>query len=416
MRKDAIRVSYQAARCRSRLRFGENQTVTTRRVPHSAAAALAAALLAGCAGGAPSQPAARPASPGPSAPAAGGGVRLVEVARFSSPVAMATRQGDPALYVVEQVGHVRRVVDGRLDAQPALDITRLVRSGGEQGLLGIAFPADGRHVYLDYTDSNGDTRIVEYAMSGTGIDAGSRRELLFIKQPYANHNGGQLAFGRDGDLYIGMGDGGSAGDPLENGQSLQSLLGKILRISPAAAGGRPYGIPSDNPFVSRQGARPEIWAYGLRNPWRFSFDPATGDLWIADVGQNAWEEIDRQPGGSAGGRNYGWNRLEGTHPYKGSAPPGAVPPVIEYGHDGGACTVIGGSVYRGSAVPSLQGSYVYGDYCAGWIAAAPVRSGSVGESRRLEVSVPNLSSFGVDQAGELYAMSTNGPLYRFAGG
>jgi glucose/arabinose dehydrogenase len=373
----------------------------------SAAGTVAVLLLGACGLGTGSAP-----SPQPPAPA---GIRLVQVARLSSPVAMATRPGDASLYVLEQAGRVRRIRDGRLDAQPVLDIARLVRSGGEQGLLGIAFPRDGRHVYLDYTDTNGDTRIVEYAMGDAAADASSRRELLFIHQPYANHNGGQLGFGPDGDLYIGMGDGGSAGDPQDNAQSLRSLLGKILRIAPAAADGRPYGIPAGNPFAGRTDARPEIWSYGLRNPWRFSFDPSTGDLWIADVGQGRWEEIDSAPAGR-GGQDYGWNRLEGNHPYRGTAPANAVPPVIEYSHDGGACTVIGGYVYRGAAIASLVGSYVYGDYCAGWIAAAPLHGTAAGPSQRLVVELPNLSSFGVDQAGELYAMSTDGPLYRFAAG
>jgi glucose/arabinose dehydrogenase len=373
---------------------------------------LAAALVGACGTGSSSGT----SSGSNSSPAAGlnGGVRLQEVARLSNPVAMAVRAGDSSLYVVEQGGRVRRIRDGKLDAQPVLDVTKLVKSGGEQGLLGIAFPADGKHMYLDYTDTSGDTRIAEYAMTDSGVDAGSRRELLFIKQPYANHNGGQLAFGRDGDLYIGMGDGGSGGDPMGNGQSLRSLLGKILRIAPAAEGGRPYGIPSDNPFAGRSDARPEIWAYGLRNPWRFSFDPQTGDLWIADVGQNEWEEVDRQPGGSKGGQNFGWNRLEGSHPYNnGTGPSGAVGPFLEYNHDDGACTVIGGYVYRGSAIPALRGMYVYGDYCAGWIAAAPAREGGGAQATRLGVKLANLSSFGVDGAGELYAMSTDGPLYRF---
>lgn len=389
--------------------------VTRARTVRAGAGLLTVLLLGGCGLGGGAGTGSGGSAP-PRVATGSGGLRIQEVARLSSPVAMATRAGDAALYVAEQAGRVRRIRDGRLDSQPALDITRLVRSGGEQGLLGIAFPADGRHMYLDYTDINGDTRIVEYAMGEGGVDASSRRELLFIDQPYANHNGGQLAFGGDGDLYIGMGDGGSAGDPYDNGQSLQSLLGKILRISPVPGGGRPYSIPDDNPFAGRPNARPEIWSYGLRNPWRFSFDASTGDLWIADVGQYAWEEIDRQPGGSRGGQNYGWNRLEGTHPYKGAAPAGSVPPVLEYSHDDGSCTVIGGYVYRGSAVLALQGAYVYGDYCAGWIAAVSLRNGAVGQPSRLPFRVPNLSSFGLDQAGELYVMSTDGPLYRFVAG
>jgi glucose/arabinose dehydrogenase len=214
-------------------------------------------------------------------------------------------------------------------------------------------------------------------------------------------------------LYIAFGDGGGGGDPQGNGQSLDTLLGKILRIDPRASGGRPYRVPSGNPFANRDGARPEIWDYGLRNPWRFSFDPATGDLWIGDVGQNAWEEVDHEPARS-GGRNYGWNRREGLHAFDGDRPDGAVDPVIEYGREGGACTVIGGFVYWGRRIPGLRGTYLYGDYCAGWVRAARVRGGRVAEQRDLGLSVPNLSSFGADPAGELYAMTLSGPVYRLA--
>jgi len=340
-------------------------------------------------------------------------VRLVEVAVLDQPVAMAVRPGERTLYVVEQIGRVRAVRDGRLDPTPVVDISEQVQAGGEQGLLGLAFSPDGRYLYLHFTDRAGDHQVAELAMRGRRADPGSQRSLLRIDDPYGNHNGGQLAFGPDRRLYLGFGDGGGGGDPLGNGQSLRSLLGKILRIDPRPAGGRPYRVPSDNPFVGRAGARPEIWAYGLRNPWRFSFDPATGDLWIGDVGQNAWEEVNREPAG-AGGRNYGWNRREGTHAYAGERPPGAVDPVIEYGRSGGACTVIGGFVYRGVRIGGLRGAYLYGDYCAGWIRAARVRAGRVAERRDLGLDVPSLSSFGVDADGELYAMSLAGPLYRIA--
>jgi glucose/arabinose dehydrogenase len=342
-------------------------------------------------------------------------VRLDEVARLSSPVGMTTRRGDSALYLIEQGGRVRALRNGALDPTPVLDIGSLIVSGGEQGLLGIAFSPDGRYLYLDYTDVNGDTHVAEWTMRGNRPDPGSRRNLLTVDQPFANHNGGQLAFGADGQLYIALGDGGSAGDPNGNGQSLNALLGKILRISPRPSGGRPYGIPRDNPFVGRSGARPEIWDYGLRNPWRFSFDPVTRDLWIADVGQGDWEEIDHEPAGQ-GGRNYGWNRLEGSHRFSGDPPSGAVGPVIEYSHQEGGCTVIGGSVYRGRAIPDLAGAYLYGDYCAGWIRAAPVRGADVGGSRDLGINVRSLTSLGVDQRGELYALSQAGPVYRIVRG
>jgi glucose/arabinose dehydrogenase len=341
-------------------------------------------------------------------------VRLVTVATLEQPVAMAVRPGDQALYLVEQVGRVRAVRGGRLDPTPVVDIADQVTSGGEQGLLGLAFSPDGGYLYLHYTDANGDHQIAELAMRGRRADPGSQRSVLHIEDPYGNHNGGQLAFGPDRRLYIAFGDGGGGGDPEGNGQSLDSLLGKILRIDPRPAGGRPYRVPDDNPFLGDNGARPEIWDYGLRNPWRFSFDPATGDLWIGDVGQNAWEEINHEPA-SSGGRNYGWNRREGRHAFDGGErPEGAVDPVIEYGRDGGACTVIGGYVYRGQRIRGLRGAYLYGDYCAGWVRAARVPGGRVAEDRDLGLDVPGLSSFGVDPAGELYALSLGGEVYRIA--
>jgi glucose/arabinose dehydrogenase len=343
-------------------------------------------------------------------------VRLVRVAMLEQPVAMAVRPGERTLYLVEQVGRVRAVRGGRLDPTPVVDISAQVTAGGEQGLLGLAFSPDGRYLYLHYTDRAGDHQISELTMRGRRADPGSQRSVLRIDDPFGNHNGGQLAFGPDRRLYIGFGDGGGGGDPQGNGQSLGSLLGKILRIDPRPAGDRPYRIPADNPFVDRDGARPEIWDYGLRNPWRFSFDPATGDLWIGDVGQNAWEEVDREPAGS-GGRNYGWNRREGRHAYAGGErPAGAIDPLIEYGRAGGACTVIGGSVYRGQRVRGLRGAYLYGDYCAGWVKAARVRAGKVAEERDLGLDVPGLSSFGVDTDGELYALSLGGAVYRIAPG
>ena len=340
-------------------------------------------------------------------------VRLVRVAELQQPVAMAARPGDQAVYVAEQTGAVRALRDGKVDPTPVVDISAQVTAGGEQGLLGLAFSPDGRFLYLDFTDTAGDSRVVELTMRGRQADPGSLRLLLRVDDPFANHNGGQLAFGPDRLLYIAFGDGGGGGDPLGSGQSLDTLLGKILRIDPRPAGGRPYRVPADNPFVGRGGARPEIWSYGLRNPWRFSFDPATGDMWIGDVGQNAWEEVDHEPAGS-GGRNYGWNRREGRHDFEGERPAGAVEPVIEYGREGGACTVIGGSVYWGRRIPGLRGAYLYGDYCAGWVKAARVRGGRVAEQRDLGLSVPGLTSFGVDPAGELYAMSLSGPVYRLA--
>jgi glucose/arabinose dehydrogenase len=340
-------------------------------------------------------------------------VRLVPVAELEQPVAMATRPGERTLYVAEQVGRVRAIRGGRLDPDPVVDISGKVTAGGEQGLLGLAFAPDGRYLYLAYTDGNGDHQISELTMGGQRADPGSERSILNFEDPFGNHNGGQLAFGPDDHLYIAFGDGGGGGDPLGSGQSLGTLFGKILRVDPRPAGGRAYGVPPDNPFVDRDGARPEIWAYGLRNPWRFSFDAATGDLWIGDVGQNAYEEIDFEPTGS-GGRNYGWNRREGRHPFNGGGrPDGAVDPVIEYGRDDG-CTVIGGFVYRGRRIGGLRGAYLYGDYCSGWVRAARTRDGKVLEQRDLGLEVPSLSSFGTDAAGELYALSLAGGVYRLA--
>jgi glucose/arabinose dehydrogenase len=406
--------------------------------PRGAAAALLALglLLAACSGGDGDQQAAptttTPTTTAPPTTEGGAGstttfgaaassaqfrrarVRLVQVAELQQPVAMAVRPGDRAVYVAEQTGAVRALRAGKVDPTPVVDISDQVTAGGEQGLLGLAFSPDGRFLYLNFTDTDGDSRVVELTMRGGRADPGSLRLLLRVEDPFANHNGGQLAFGPDRLLYIAFGDGGGGGDPEGNGQSLGTLLGKILRIDPRPAGGRPYRVPSGNPFVGRGGgARPEIWAYGLRNPWRFSFDPASGDLWIGDVGQNAWEEVDREPARS-GGRNYGWNRREGLHAFEGERPAGAVDPVIEYGREGGACTVIGGSVYWGRRIPGLRGAYLYGDYCAGWVRAARVRGGRVAEQRDLGLSVPNLTSFGVDPAGELYAMSLAGPVYRLA--
>jgi glucose/arabinose dehydrogenase len=342
-------------------------------------------------------------------------VRLVRVAQLQQPVAMAVRPGErTTLYLAEQVGRVRAVRDGQLDPTPVVDLSAKVTAGGEQGLLGLAFSPDGRFLYVAYTDRDGNHQVSELTMRGQRADPASERSLLHFDDPFPNHNGGQLAFGPDKRLYIAFGDGGSGGDPFGNGQSLGTLFGKILRIDPRPAGGRPYQIPDGNPFAGRDGARPEIWDYGLRNPWRFSFDAATGDLWIGDVGQNAYEEVDHEPAGT-GGRNYGWNRREGLHAYGGGErPDGAVDPVIEYAHSGGGCTVIGGFVYRGQKIKGLRGAYLYGDYCAGWVRAARVAGGKVAEQRDLGLNVPSLSSFGADAAGELYALALGGDVYRIA--
>ncbi|MFG1706775.1 PQQ-dependent sugar dehydrogenase [Nonomuraea sp. M3C6] len=377
---------------------------------------LLLALLAACSAPAPSAPsptktgmegekAASPAQTPQTQPAERGELRFTEIARLAQPVAFAVRKGDDRLYVAEQTGRLRTS-----DGDTVIDLSGEVSGGNEQGLLGVAFHPSGRWVYLDWTDAQGDTHVTEWAFDGD--QATGRRDVLTQDQPYANHNGGQLAFGPDGYLYIALGDGGSAGDPEGNGQNLGTLLGKILRIDPR--GGRPYKVPDDNPFVGKEGAKGEIWAYGLRNPWRFGFDRDTGDLWIGDVGQNAWEEVDYQPAGSEGGENYGWNVREGKERYRGAKGREMVDPVIAYPlNEGGNCSVIAGFVYRGKKIPWLQGQFMYGDFCAGWI-----KAGSVDElESAAEVGkVDQLSSFGEGHDGELYALSLQGPLYRIESG
>jgi glucose/arabinose dehydrogenase len=354
--------------------------------------------------------------PSPTGTLRDGEPRLESVAKLSEPVFLTSPPGDPDLYVVEQGGTVRVVSGGRLRDEPFLDISKDVKSGGEQGLLSIAFSpryAEDRLLYAYYTDDDGDSRVVELRAEGDQVDPGSRRELMKIGQPYANHNGGLLLFDRAGMLLIGLGDGGAGGDPDNRGQDLGDPLGKILRIDPQPDGDRPYGIPRDNPFVGKDGVRPEIWAYGLRNPWRFSFDRA-GTLYLGDVGQGDLEEIDVVPAAVAAGANYGWSVFEGDRRFKQTEPaPGGklVSPALTYGHDNGRCSVTGGHVYTGT-VKVLRGSYVYGDYCSGEIWAAPVGEGGLGEPRKLGISAASLSSFGVDSAGELYVVSRDGEVFR----
>jgi uncharacterized protein (TIGR03437 family) len=327
--------------------------------------------------------------------------------------------GSGRLFLVQQDGIVRILRDGALAPQPFLDITGKTRAGGERGLLGLAFPpgfAQVRRFYVNYTDLNGDTVIAQYRVSANpdAADAASEIVLLRIPQPFANHNGGQMRFGPDGYLYIGMGDGGSGGDPLNNGQSLGTLLGKLLRLDVESDPGS-VRIPPDNPFANTAGARAEIWAYGLRNPWRFSFDRATGDLWIADVGQSAYEEVDFQPALSHGGENYGWNRMEGAHCFAaGCSMQDLALPVAEYSHAEG-CSVTGGFVYRGRASPGLRGKFLYGDYCSGRIWGVE-RQGTQWVNRLLLSSGFLISTFGEDEAGEIYvANAADGSIHRITG-
>jgi glucose/arabinose dehydrogenase len=324
---------------------------------------------------------------------------------------LVTHAGDGSgrIFVVQQRGLIRIIKDGQVLPEPFLDLTALVTQGGnEQGLLGLAFApdyAESGQFYVDYTNVNGDTRVVRYTVSAQDADQAdpeSAQELLAVDQPFANHNGGNLAFGPDGFLYVGLGDGGSQGDPNGNGQNKNALLGKILRLD-VAGGGKTYAVPPSNPFVGQAGARGEVWAYGFRNPWRFTFDRATGDLYIGDVGQNTYEEIDYQPAASQGGENYGWNFKEGLHPYRGNPPAGAqlVDPVAEYSHAVGGCSVTGGYVYRGPSLPELAGTYFYGDYCSGLIWTL-TKAGGEWQSAQFADSGFTISSFGEDEAGELY--------------
>jgi glucose/arabinose dehydrogenase len=296
---------------------------------------------------------------------------------------------------------------------PIVDIVDEVVTNSEQGLLDIEFSPDGGTLYLSYNvPPDGDTRIAAWTMAGDAVDPGSRRELLAVDQPFPNHKGGDIEIGPDGYLYIGLGDGGAGGDPLGNGQNTTALLGKILRIDPGApAAGRPYGIPEGNPFADGRGGAPEVWAYGLRNPWRFTFDPRNDDLWIADVGQGRWEEITVLPP-SAAGANLGWDLMEGTHGFEGgSNPDGGVLPVFEYDH-GEGCSITGGVVYRGTGVPGLAGAYLFTDYCEGTIRAVRVADGALADERVFGAEGTGLVSFGEDEAGEVYVLSLNGPIYR----
>ena len=331
--------------------------------------------------------------------------------------------GSGRMLVVQQGGLVRILRDGALDETPFLDVSGQISTGSEQGLLGLAphpgFAENGTF-FIDYTDTDGNTRVERWTTDSADADRAdpaSAQPVLFQEQPYPNHNGGLLLFGPDGYLYVGLGDGGSGGDPLGHGQNPETLLGSILRIDvDNLAEGQGYGIPDDNPFVDQAGAAPEIWAYGLRNPWRFSFDRETGDLLIGDVGQGEVEEVDFQPAG-AGGLNFGWNLKEGPECYASDTCDDSdlVDPFFWYTHDEGGCSVTGGYVYRGEAVPELSGVYLTGDYCSGqlwgvgrdaegaWQASEPIETGY------------RISSFAEDASGEVYLIDHSGAIYRIVG-
>lgn len=324
--------------------------------------------------------------------------------------------------MVEQAGRIRILENGAVLPSPFLDIASRLACCGEQGLLSVAFPpgfVPKGYFYVNYTRaSDGATVVARYRVlpgNANVADPASEEIVLTVSQPFANHNGGQLAFGPDNNLYIGMGDGGGGGDPQGNGQNPGTLLGKLLRID-VESGANPYGVPADNPFLHSAGYLPEIWALGLRNPWRFSFDRLTGDLYIGDVGQGAVEEVDVQPAGSPGGRNYGWNIMEGAGCYNSATcnTAGLTLPVATYDHSQG-CSVTGGVVYRGTALPALQGIYFYGDYCSGRIWG--LRKEGAGWDTS-ELPVPgnpsmNITTFGEDEAGNVYVANyANGELLK----
>jgi len=332
-----------------------------------------------------------------------GGVALEKVGDFEQPVYVTQPgSGDDALYVVEQCGRIVRVEDGS-GPETFLDVSDLLTCGGEQGLLSTAFAPDYERsglFYVNYTDTAGDSRTVEYRRAKDDpnvADPGSARELLRIEDPYPNHNGGLVLFSPEGELLLGMGDGGGGGDPERSGQDLHSLLGKILRLDPDGKSG------------------PEPYAYGLRNPWRFSFDRETGELWIGDVGQDALEEVDAVKPRGGEPPNFGWSAFEGTERFNDDQQaPGHVEPVLTYGRDGG-CSITGGYVVRDPELRSLFGRYLYGDFCAGELRSFTAdASDDASDDRDLGVSVPSLSSFGEDARGHIYATSLDGPVYRLA--
>lgn len=345
-------------------------------------------------------------------------VVLTPIVEVDQPTKLVPRPASDLLYVAEQAGRVV-VVDPAAgpDAAPAtaLDLTSVTRSGGEQGLLGLAFAPDGATLYVHHSGTGGETRVAAFTMAGDAADPASRVDLVTLDQPYANHNGGELLVDDDGMLWIGLGDGGSGDDPDLRAQDPDDLLGKVLRIDPTRPeGDRPYGIPADNPYADG-GGRPEIALLGLRNPWRMRFDPATGDLWIADVGQDDWEEVDRLPAGAILGANLGWSRFEGSdekHPDHGLAGGPLVGPVFEMDHADGWCSVSGGVLYRGEAIADLVGAYLFGDFCKPGLAAIRLDGDTVGETAVLDDSAAAVVSVDTDAAGEVYVLSLDGVVSR----
>jgi glucose/arabinose dehydrogenase len=353
-------------------------------------------------------------------------IELEHFGRFRQPVYVAGSPSDPQrVFVVERIGRIVVVKNGRKINRPFLDISRHVSTEAEQGLLSMAFAPDYRksgRFYVDYTDRGGDIEIREFRRSRKSADLAdprSGRTVLKIEHSrYPHHEGGQIQFGPDGMLYIGVGDGGGIGDPSGNAQSLHTPLGKILRIDPRPTKSGPFGIPTDNPFVGRQNSLHEIWAYGFRNPWRFSFDRVTGDLIIGDVGQDKFEEIDFVPHGTGAGENFGWNIFEGRHRYKRGAavPPNVVSPVLERPHSAGFCAIVGGYVVRDRSLSGLYGRYVYGDDCRSRIYSVELKYGGLSGNRVLMGGMDHVVSFGEDGRGRVYCVSLGGWVYRLGAG
>ncbi len=410
------------------------------------ACALTLTSLAACAGGeqdaaVPSDPPTAPqttasqgvTTPPPSASAStGGGPRgSASPSEASAPSAGAAMpRPEQAAVALEQIGEADQPVGllwgpngltyaierpGRVvplgGGEPLLDISDRTTTDGERGLLGAVFSADGDWLYVSFTDTDGNSRVEAFPVSGGQADPDGARELLRVEQPYSNHNGGHVALGPDGALYLGLGDGGAGGDPQENGQDPTTLLGSLLRIEPTPEAEQPYAIPDDNPFADGGQGRAEIVAYGLRNPWRFSFDRETDELWIGDVGQNAVEEIDRIGLADLPGANFGWDDVEGDQPFEGEPSDAFVSPVFTYAH-GPGCSVTGGYVYRGQALAELRGAYVYGDLCEGAVRALTVAEDGQATSVDLGLGVNQLVSFDEGPDGQLYVLSLEGPIYR----
>lgn len=333
------------------------------------------------------------------------------VAPVQQPTALATRNGDATLYVAQQSGTVVAITKGKVVTKPVLDLSDRITSGGEQGLLGLVFSPAGDKMYVNYSGREGETIIEEFFFRAKKADLASRRTLLVVKQPQANHNGGQIEFGPDGMLYIGLGDGGGTDDkgtghaPEGNGQSQQTLLGKILRIDPQATISSPYAIPTNNPFINGSG-KEEIFIVGVRNPWRFSFDKTNKDMWISDVGQYEREEITRVEFARAAGSNLGWPAFEGTRINRETNLLGTTAPDIETTHQSGNCSVVGGFVYRGEAIPSLKGTYLFSDFCQGTIYGVKTKpNGKLSQPLDLKISSEKITSFGQDNQGNLYVLS-----------